>query len=185
MFLCGAQETQSIEQQQQQASSSSSQAAAEEASSSGTSSSGAESSSSSSSGTESSSSGAGFGGFKQQFDSFKSRLGGSSSSSEQQEQLPLGQRAHQLWDTVRREVADAVLPRSERYSLTRAYEGPTYQVRSAAVCALGLCAACARLVVRVARVPVHKQVPAVGKRDCISHDRRREMCASGQQWRCS
>lgn len=122
------QETQSSEQQQQQASSSSSQAAAEEASSSGTSSSGAESSSSSSSsGTESSSSGAGFGGFKQQFDSFKSRLGGSSSSSEQQEQLPLGQRAHQLWDTVRREVADAVLPRSERYSLTRAYEGPTYQ----------------------------------------------------------
>jgi hypothetical protein len=44
--------------------------------------------------------------------------------------VPLGQRAHRLWDTVRREVADAVLPRQERYSLTRAYEGPTFQVCS-------------------------------------------------------
>eukprot|EP00882_Tetradesmus_deserticola_P013731 GHRQ01014581.1.p1 GENE.GHRQ01014581.1~~GHRQ01014581.1.p1 ORF type:complete len:295 (+),score=116.80 GHRQ01014581.1:147-1031(+) len=120
-------DTQRTEQQQQQATSSSSQAAADEASSSGTSSRGAGSSTSAGdSSTADGSTSAGFGGFKQQFDSFKSRLG-NSSSSEQQEQVPLGQRAHQLWDTVRREVADAVLPRQERYSLTRAYDGPTYQ----------------------------------------------------------
>ncbi|KAF6258853.1 hypothetical protein COO60DRAFT_1701120 [Scenedesmus sp. NREL 46B-D3] len=124
-------EAQSTERQQQQqtSSSSSEQAAANEASSSGTSSGSAESSSSAGDSSSGSSSSAGFGGFQQQFNSFKSRLGGSSSSSssEQQEQVPLGQRAHQLWDTVRREVADAVLPRQERYSLTRAYDGPTYQ----------------------------------------------------------
>jgi hypothetical protein len=42
---------------------------------------------------------------------------------------------------VRREVADAVLPRQERYSLTRAYDGPTYQVRSRNFGSVGICAA--------------------------------------------
>jgi hypothetical protein len=102
------------QQQQQQTASSSSAAGGEEASSSGSS--------------DGSSSSAGFGDFKQHFDSFKSRLGGSGEGGEQQQQEPLQQRASKLIDTIRREVADAVLPRQERYSLTKQYDGPTYQV---------------------------------------------------------
>lgn len=101
------------QQEQQQAGSSGSTAAGEEASSSGSS--------------DSSSSSNGFGGFKQHFDSFKSRMG-ASGEQQQEQQEPLQQRASKLFDTIRREVADAVLPRREGYSLTRQYDGPTYQV---------------------------------------------------------
>jgi len=104
------------QQQQQQEPSSSSTAGSEDTSSA------SDSSSSSSSG--------GFGGFKQQFDSFKSRLGGSSGADgeQQQQQEPLQQRASRLLQTIRKEVAEAVLPRDEGFSLTRQYDGPTYKV---------------------------------------------------------
>jgi hypothetical protein len=112
-----AEEAAKQQQEQQHTASSSSAAAGEEASS-----------SSSNDGSSDSSSSSGFGGFKQQFDSFKSRLGGSGEGGEQQQQEPLQQRASKLIQTIRQEVADAVLPRQERYSLTKQYDGPTYQV---------------------------------------------------------
>ncbi len=55
--------------------------------------------------------------------------GGSSSSSSQEPQGPpvhLLTRAQRLAAAVAREVKDAVLPRNDAISLTRAYEGPRY-----------------------------------------------------------
>lgn len=72
------------------------------------------------------SSGGGFGGLGSGFASFRQRLVGGDGEAE-----PLQKRAARLLAVVRREVADAVLPRQERASLTRAYDGPTYQAPDA------------------------------------------------------
>ncbi|KAF8055111.1 TIM44-2 [Scenedesmus sp. PABB004] len=77
--------------------------------------------------------GAGFGGFRQHFASFASRLGaGGGGGGGDEPPQPLGARAAAAWARVRHEVSEAVLPKEEGASLTRAYEGPVYQAPDAA-----------------------------------------------------
>jgi len=103
------------------------QASAEEPSSS--------TSSSTDSGASSSSGGPSFGGFagsfKSNFDSFKSKVGagsGSGSGGEGAKQEKLGAKASRLLSVAVKEFKDAVLPRDDAVSLTKAYTGPVYQV---------------------------------------------------------
>jgi import inner membrane translocase subunit TIM44 len=53
--------------------------------------------------------------------------GDNNSSSSSQENESAGDRAKRLLRAAAKEVADAVLPREERVSLTKAYEGPVWQ----------------------------------------------------------
>lgn len=73
----------------------------------------------------------GFGTFSERLRSNGSSGGssGSAAGSSQTSGNSVGERASRLFQAVAREVREAVLPREETVSLTRAYDGPVYQVR--------------------------------------------------------
>ena len=94
--------------------------------------------SSSGSGSGSSSSGfdanQAFEGLKQGFEGFKQRVGsnaGSSTSGSAEAAEPLAARASKLWSAAVRDLRDAVLPRHDAVSMTRAYDGPVYDAGAA------------------------------------------------------
>eukprot|EP00877_Chromochloris_zofingiensis_P014303 jgi/Chrzof1/9126/Cz03g36270.t1 len=71
----------------------------------------------------------GFGTFSERLRSNGSSGGssGSAAGSSQTSGNSVGERASRLFQAVAREVREAVLPREETVSLTRAYDGPVYQ----------------------------------------------------------